>query len=223
MIVLYHCMSARSFRPLWMLEELQAPYELRMLPFPPRAHAREYLEVNPLGTVPAMIDGQLLMTESSAICEYLAVRYSTHGLHLCADETDFGLYLNWLHFGEATLTFPQTLILRYRRFETVSRRSPQVVEDYTRWFLGRLRAIDAALAGRTYLCQERFTGADISVGYALMLAEFIDLGGHFPECVQQYWTRLQQRAGFQRALAAQQQAAEQQGVSLIHSPLTGSD
>lgn len=52
-----------------------------------------------------------------------------------------------------------------------------------------------ALAGRTYLCQERFTGADISVGYALMLAEFIDLGGHFPERVQQYWTRLQQRAG----------------------------
>lgn len=51
MIILFHCMSARSFRPLWTLEELGLPYELHMLPFPPRAHARQYLNVNPLGTV----------------------------------------------------------------------------------------------------------------------------------------------------------------------------
>ncbi len=223
MIVLYHCMSARSFRPLWMLEELQIAYELRMLPFPPRAHAREYLAINPLGTVPAMFDGELLMTESSAICEYLAVRHNTGGLHVCAEEPDFGLYLNWLHFGESTLTFPQTLILRYDRFEAPPCRNPQVVEDYTRWFLGRLKAIDTALAGRTYLCQERFTGADISVGYALMLAEFIGLGGQFPERVQQYWTRLQQLASFDRAMAAQCQAAKAQGVPDTHSPLVGTN
>ena len=52
MIVLHHCVSARSFRPLWMLEELALPYELKMLPFPPRALARSYLQENPLGTVP---------------------------------------------------------------------------------------------------------------------------------------------------------------------------
>ena len=52
MITLYHCMSARSFRPLWMLEELGLPYELRMLPFPPRVLARSYLDLNTLGTIP---------------------------------------------------------------------------------------------------------------------------------------------------------------------------
>lgn len=52
MITLYHCVSARSFRPLWRLEELELPYELVMLPFPPRALARSYLDINPLGTVP---------------------------------------------------------------------------------------------------------------------------------------------------------------------------
>jgi glutathione S-transferase len=221
MIALYHCMSARSFRPLWMLEELQVAYELNMLPFPPRAYAREYLEINPLGTVPALIDGQLLMTESSAMCEYLAVRHSPADLHVSTNEPDFGLYLNWLHFGEATLTFPQTLVLRYDRFETPPRRIPQVAEDYTRWFLGRLRAIDSALAGRTYLCQERFTAADISVGYALMLASFIGLSEQFPERVQQYWTRLQHRPGYEKALAAQYQAAKDQGVPDTHSPLVG--
>ena len=63
MITLYHCAAARSFRPLWMLEELGLPYELKMLPFPPRVFAKEYLALNPLGTIPFMIDGETKMTE----------------------------------------------------------------------------------------------------------------------------------------------------------------
>ena len=63
MITLYHCDAARSFRPLWMLEELGLAYELKMLPFPPRVFAKEYLALNPLGTIPFMIDGETRMTE----------------------------------------------------------------------------------------------------------------------------------------------------------------
>lgn len=217
MIILYHCMSARSFRPLWMLEELGMTYELRMLPFPPRVHARQFLEINPLGTVPAMIDGHLLMTESSAICEFLARRSGTSHLDVASHEPDFGLYLNWLHFGEATLTSPQTLILRYARFEEPSRRNPQVAQDYTRWFLGRLKGLEAGLEGRTYLCQERFTAADISVGYALMLAKFIGLEEQFPPLVRNYWQMLQQRRGFCSALVAQNRTAKEQNISTTHS------
>lgn len=197
-----------------MLEELGMAYELRMLPFPPRAHARQFLEINPLGTVPAMIDGHVLMTESSAICEFLARRSGTSTqLDVASHERDFGLYLNWLHFGEATLTFPQTLILRYTQFEEPSRRIPQVAQDYTRWFLGRLKGLEAGLEGRTYLCQERFTAADISVGYALMLAEFIGLEEQFPHSVRDYWQMLQQRKGFCSALVAQSQNAKEQKLS----------
>ena len=58
MITLYHCMSARSFRALWMLEEIGLPRELKMLPFPPRVLKPEYLAVNPLGTIPLLIDGE---------------------------------------------------------------------------------------------------------------------------------------------------------------------
>src|SRR5947207_9381861 len=75
MITLYHCLGARSFRPLWMLEELKLAYELKMLPFPPRDFANDYLAINPLGTIPFMIDGETRMTESSAICHYLGTRY----------------------------------------------------------------------------------------------------------------------------------------------------
>ena len=216
MVVLYHCVSARSFRPLWMLEELGAPYDLRMLPFPPRAHQRSYLEINPLGTIPFLIDGDTRMTESAAICQYLAERFdpqNAKGLAVRPHEPGFGAWLNGLHQGEATLTFPQTLVLRYGHFEPDERKLPQVVEDYTKWFLSRLRWIDALLKDNAFLSAGRFTAADISVGYALMLAGHLGLTAQLPDAVSAYWTRLQQRDGYQRALAAQNATALAQGVS----------
>jgi glutathione S-transferase len=214
-------MSARSFRPLWMLEELAVPYELRMLSFPPRALAREYLAVNPLGTVPLFVDGELRMTESAAICEYLAARYGAGAAAVAVDDADFGAYLNWLHFGEATLTFPQTLILRYSRFEPETRRIPQVAQDYTRWFLARLRGVDAIVSKQEFLCAQRFTAADVSVGYALMLAQSLGLEPEFPIAVRGYSARLQQRPAFMRAIAAQTRAASEQGVSTTPAPECG--
>lgn len=213
MLTLFHCSNARSFRPLWTLEEMGLPYELKMLPFPPRVHAREYLAINPLGTIPLLVDGVTRMTESAAICEYLVSRYGPSPLAVNVDEPDYGFYLNWLHHGEATLTFPQTLVLRYGEMEPPERRHPQVVEDYARWFLARLRGIDAIVATRDTLCEGRFTAADISVGYALMLATRLKLNPQFPPAVAAYWERLQQRDGFKRAIAAQDKASDEQGLA----------
>ena len=218
MITLHHCVSARSFRPLWLLEELGQPYHLRMLPFPPRALARTFLQDNPLGTVPLLVDGETRMTESAAMCQYLAARHSPGLLDVAVADDAYGAYLNWLHMGEATLTFPQTLVLRYSHFETVERRQPQVAEDYSRWFLARLRAVDAALQTQDYLCAGRFTAADVSVGYALLLAEHLGLQPQFTDAVARYAQRLQQRPAYQRALQLQYQAALDQGVPTIASP-----
>jgi glutathione S-transferase len=212
-ITLYHCMAARSFRPLWALEELGLSYELKMLPFPPRVFAREYLALNPLGTIPLLIDGDTRMTESAAIVQYLVTRHGPTPLAVGIDEPDFGAYLNWLHFGEATLTFPQTLVLRYSKLEPDERRNPQVAADYAKWFFGRLRAVEAAVSNSTVLCAGRFTAADISVGYALLLAERIGLAKDFTPAVAAYWQRLQQRDGFCRAVKAEIQAGEQQKIT----------
>lgn len=201
---LWHCNDARSFRVLWTLEELGLDYELVTLPFPPRWQHPEYLQTNPLGTIPYFEDGTARMTESAAICEYLAVRYGAGSLAVSAEEPDFGQWLNWLHHGEATLTFPQTLVFRYLTLEKPENRQPRVAADYRKWFVARTVLAERTLAdGRDWLCGGRFTVADISVGYALLFAETLGhLGELGPEC-RAFWGRLQARDGFKRAKAAQ--------------------
>jgi glutathione S-transferase len=201
MIELWHCPDARSFRVLWALEELGLPHELHLLPFPPRVREPKYLEVNPLGTIPAMKDGETFMTESAAIVQYLVTRYGPTDLAVPLDDPAYGAWLNWLHFGEATLTFPQTLVLRYRRFEPG--KAEVVADDYAQWFLSRLRHVDRALAKGDWLCAGRFTAADISVGYALLLARQLKLDAKFSPALMDYWARLSARPGFKAAKAAQ--------------------
>jgi glutathione S-transferase len=213
MITLYHCDGARSFRPLWMLEEMGLSYELKMLPFPPRVFAKNYLGINPLGTVPFMADGDTKMTESSGICYYLGRKHGPTPLAVGEDDPAYGSFLNWMYFSDATLTFPQTLVLRYSQLEPEERRSPQVATDYAKWFVGRLRAVEAATANAETLCAGRFTAADIVIGYALRLASTIGLAKDFGPNVRAYWARLEQRDGYKRAVAADQRAGVEQNIA----------
>jgi glutathione S-transferase len=215
MITLWHCLDARSFRVLWALEEIGLPYQLEILPFPPRYFARDYLKINPLGTIPLMIDGDVKMTESAAICQYLAERYAGPPLAVLPDEPGYGAYLNALHLGEATLTFPQTIALRYGRLEPPERCLPQAVADYARWTLGRLAGFDSLMAGAEHVASDRFTVADISVGYAMMLTKVIGVFDQAPASLQAYYNCLKTRPAFKRAKVAQQAAAEEKGVRPI--------
>lgn len=198
---LYHCKGARSVRPLWTLEEMGLAYELKSMPFPPRSLRAGYLAINPLGTVPTFTDGDLTMTESAGVCQYLVDRYGPTSFGLTPAEPDYGLYLNWLHRSDATLTFPQTIVLRYTRLEPPERRLKQAVDDYTQWFFARLRSVEEATGEREFLCAGRFTIADIAVGYALYLAETLDLRPGFKPNSEAYYQRLAARPAFQKAIS----------------------
>ena len=201
-IQLFHCRDSRSFRVLWALEELELPYGLELMRFPPRIFVEGYRDVNPLGTVPALlVDGQL-MTESAAIPHYLATRFGPSDLAVAPHEPGYAAYLNFLHMGEATLTFPQTIHLRYTMLEPPERRVAQAAEDYAQWFESRLRNAETMLDG-DYAAAGRFTMADISVGYAVMLAQSIGLEAQVTPGMAAYLDRLSQRPAFQRAKAAQ--------------------
>ena len=136
--VLYHCKGARSLRAVWCLEEMGLDYQLETLPFPPRVFQKEFLELNPLGTIPFFVDGDTKMTESSGICNYLVDRYGPTSLKVDVNDPEYGAYLNWLYYSDATLTFPQTLFLPlhpglslrnagYRRWPTTTRSGSGVV------------------------------------------------------------------------------------------------
>jgi glutathione S-transferase len=182
------------------MEEMGIDYDVEILPFPPRQHQKEYLATNVLGTVPFFVHGDVEMTESTAICHYLVERFDKPDLAVPADHPEFGDFLNWLYHSDATLTFPQTLVYRYRDLEPEERRLPQVVEDYSKWFIARLRRLDTHISDREYLVGGKFTIADIAIGYALFMGRDLELGGQYTPQVSQYLDRLIERPAFQRAV-----------------------
>ncbi len=197
---LYHCKGARSVRPLWTLEEMGLEYELESMQFPPRFLREGYTDLNPIGTVPYFVDGDVEMTESAGISQYLVDVHGPSDLGLKPGDEDYGIYLNWLHRSDATLTFPQTILLRYTQLEPEERRIKQAADDYTQWFFSRLKSVERATEDREYLCAGRFTIADICVGYALYLADTLGLRDGFKPNTEKYYARLTERPAFQRAI-----------------------
>jgi len=194
---LYHCAMTRSVRALWALEELGLEYELHTMPFPPRVLEKSYKEINPLGTVPYLIDGATEISESCAICHYLAEKYGDGALLVEKYHSEYGAFLNWLYYSDATITFPQAVMLRYSVLEPDERKSAQVVEDYKGFFLGRLRKLESALEDKQYLCAERFTIADICVGFSLIFAKHIlNIEEAFTPNIARYYERLSKRPAF---------------------------
>lgn len=209
-IKLYHCYDARSIRCLWTLEELGVDYELVNMEFPPRYRHEGYLEINPLGTVPALeVDG-VTMTESTAIAQYLVEKFGPSPLGLDISHPDYPLYLNWLQRSDATLTFPLTLVLRYDFLADEKTKQPQVVADYSKWFLARLKSVEEALQDRDYLVANRFTVADICVGFAIYFAKKLKLDDKFGPATQAYLERITDRDAFNRVLGKQAELLDRQ-------------
>jgi glutathione S-transferase len=199
MLTLYHCAGSRGLRPLWTMAEMGMACDVKLLPFPPRMKATEYLDVNPLGTVPMLVDGNVRMTESAGIAEYLVTRYGPTPLAVTPDEPDYGHFIDFLHHADATLTFPQTVFIRFCKFEK-SLGQERAGEAYAEWFIARLVKLEERLKNREYLCADRFTAADIAVGYAIYLARMIGLSERMPIRVNAYLDRLIARDGFRKAL-----------------------
>jgi len=218
-ITLYHARGARSFRVLWSLHELKLRnFSLFTMPFPPRLFVPEYLKINLLGTIPLMTDSEnpaVRMTESCACPVYLEEKYGSPNprslLVVRPYERDYGAYLNWLFHADATLTFPQTLKLRYTVHEP-ERGLHQAGVDYGKWYIARLKMLDHALDDdRQYLCEDRFTLADICVTYALLLGSSNVLGfdKEYTTKTQKYLKRMIARPAFKAAQAQEKRSAEE--------------
>ena len=201
--ILYTCARSRGLRATWAAEEAGVDIDLKILPFPPRYLAPDYLALNPLGTVPLLVDGDAQLTESCAIAHYLATRDGYSPLAIAPGEPDYAAYLDYTYHADATITFPQTVYMRFAIFEK-DKGWAEAGLAYAKWFHKRLVKVEQRLAGREFLCADRFTVADICVGYALILAESVGLDEGVAESLKDYRARLTAREAYSRAFAREE-------------------
>jgi glutathione S-transferase len=202
MTTIFHCQNARSLRVLWVLEEMGVKADVKSLPFPPRKLQPEYLALNPSGTVPLMIDGERIMTESLAICEYLAAKHGNPSLVVAPNDPERAPYLQWLWYGESTVMLPIGMIARVDRLKTPGAATDAILADARETLAARLQPLEQRLDERDFLVAGRLTLADVSVGYALHVGTVLfGLGHLFGPRARAYFERLRARPAYQRAAA----------------------
>ena len=201
MIRIYHTRKTRSLRVVWMLEEMGLAYEAVPVKFPPATRDPDYLKINPLGTLPTLKDGDATLFESVAIVDYLARSYGPTPLAPQPGEPAFGPYLQFLHLGEAGLSGPLTYLLHARFFGPEAAKDDWTLGDIRQTFARRQQLVTDRLDRSLYMAGESFTAADISVGYALLMARWISADEAFDERIEAYLERITTRPAYERAMA----------------------
>jgi glutathione S-transferase len=202
MTTIFHSQNARSLRVLWVLEEMGAKADVKTLPFPPRKLQPEYLALNPSGTIPLMIDGERVMSESLAICEYLANKHGNSSLVVPPNDPERAPYLQWLWYGESTIMLPIGMISRVERLKMPGPATDAIIADASETLGARLNLLEQRLDGRDFLVAGRLTLADVSVGFALHVGTVLfGLGHLFGPRARAYFERLRSRPAYRRAEA----------------------
>jgi glutathione S-transferase len=192
--------EGRGIRVVWLLEEMGVAYRLRPVDLLAGAeNDAEFIAINPAGFIPAIQDGEVTMVESIAIMEYLMARYGPTPLAPAPQDPAFPAYQQFLHLGEAGLAASVYFVVGARLFAPEAERGNWSARQALGVFESRLGLVKRQLAHSPYLAGERFTAADISVTYALRLAQGpggLTLG----EVEQAYLARVAARDGYKRAL-----------------------
>jgi glutathione S-transferase len=199
---LYHSAQSRSVRPRWMLEEIGQPYELVTLSLPAGEHKKpEYLKINPNGTVPTLVDGDLVLYESAAICQYLADKFPDKRLAPAVGTPARALYYQWIHYAMSAIEPPAVTIFLHTMMKPEAERLPVLVDEARTQLAAAIKVIDAALAGREYLLGSQFSAADVMVGSTLNWCQMMGMIGADLANVPGYLTRLAARPAAQSAAA----------------------
>ncbi len=196
---LYYAPQTRAGRPRWLLEEIGAPYEMVTLDMQKGEHKKpEHMKIHPHGAVPALVDGDLALFESAAICMYLADKFPDKRLAPAIGTPARGLYYQWMLYSMATLEPPVLAVFLNTVMLPEAERSPAVVEKARATFADVARVLSNALTGRTFMLGDQFSAADVMIGSTLAWAGFMGLLSDQP-VLQAYVKRLSERPAFQRA------------------------
>ncbi len=198
---LYYAAQTRSVRPRWLLEEIGTPYELVRLDMSKDEHKNPaYMKIHPHGAVPALVDGDLALFESAAICEYLADKFPEKHLAPAVGTKARAYYYQWMIYAMATLEPPIIQVFLNTARLPEAERSAAAAEEGRQKFAEVARVLEAALTGKSFILGEQFSAADVMIGSSLGWAQMLGLLNGYP-AIEAYVGRLITRPAFQRAQA----------------------
>lgn len=201
MIKVFHAPRSRSTRVVWMCEEMGLPYEVE--PASLMAPSEAFLKASPARTLPAMVDGDVVITESIAILQYLGTKYGPTPLVPQPQDANYADYLQFLVLGEASLAAGLTPLVRARFMAPDDQKENWTLTNNADTFIRQLSLVERQLAAGPYMAGDAFTAADISVGYALGFGQFLGLDERYPAPVADYAKRLAAREAYQRMSAVE--------------------
>lgn len=189
----------------WMLEETGADYDVRYLNYGPEMKSPEYLAINPMGKVPAIVHGEIVVTECAAVCAYLADAFPEAGL--APDPADRGAYYRWLFFCAG----PMEAAAVNKALGMAPPADREGMIGYGNYDLV-LNALEKTLPSRGFLCGERFTAADVYVGANIGWG--LEFGTIEKRPIfEDYAGRARDRDAYRRAMAADDAAMPKDNAS----------
>jgi len=198
-ITVFHSPQSRSQVAVWMLEEIGLPYECKIVDIRSGAQKTpEFLAINPMGKVPALRDGDVIVSEYSAICLYLADKYASGRLAPAIDAPERGEFLRWMFFGASC--FEPALVQKWTKWDVPSSSASWGSYDQV------IDVLTKTLADRPYILGDKFSAADVTVGSGVNFGLSFKLVDPDP-VLQGYVDRLLARPAFQKARARDAETA----------------
>jgi len=196
----YFAPNSRAVRTVWLLEEIGQKYELERFTLGQKEmRGPEYTKLNPNGRVPTLIDGDVTISESTAIAQYLGAVYAPE-LAPGPDSPIFAQYLQWLHYAEGMIMPPINNYVVETILLPPERQNKEIAARALKLLNRTLGAVEGHMEGREYIAGD-FTVADTITGHAVIMSR--RLGADFGNCpnLSAYADRLESRPAFRAAEA----------------------
>ena len=202
MLKLHFAPNSRAGRIVWLLEELDLPYDLNRMDFHPKdLKSDEHRARHPLGRVPVLDDGDISIFESGAIVEYVLERHKNGGLKPAVDSAEFPQYLQWYHYCEGMVMPPINTIVVQTILLPPERRDETVLGQAQKLLTRAMAPIEEALAGKDYLIGD-FSAADIMLGHSVYMSNRSGCVTDEMTNIKAYIQRIEARPAFQTAMSA---------------------
>jgi glutathione S-transferase len=198
MITVHHLNESRSQRILWLLEELETPYEIEFYKRDATTNLAppELLAVHPLGKSPVITDGDLTIAESGAAVDYLVRRYGHGKLAPPPGEAAYEKHQEWLHYAEGSAMLPLMLQLYTMRLgEGGAPLQPRIDSEID----NHLGYVNAALKGRDFLMGPEMTASDVQMSFVGEIGRAFGRLADKPD-LNAWVDRLHARPAYKRAL-----------------------